>query len=463
MTETFLHGVEVVEIDAGPRPIRTVRSAVIGVVGTAPIGIPNKTVLIAGSRREAVMQFGAPATGFSLPAALDAILDQSGAVIVAINVADRARHKVTRTEIESVPANNRIELGERNVFDVTVVSVGGAPVTFVAETDYVLDAAAGVMTRLPGGTIPAGGSVSVTWSTIDPALVTDSDVIGGVDAVTGAYTGLSALLGAEEKLGVSPRIIIAPNFSHRQAVATEMAAIANRLRAVAVVDGPNSTDADVQAYRQNFGDARVYLVDPWVKVLDPASGHELVEPASARVAGVIARIDAERGFWWSPSNQEIRGIVGTSRPIDFQLGDTSSRANLLNENEVATIIRQEGFRLWGNRTTASDPKFAFLSVRRTADIINDSLLRAHLWAVDRNITRTYVEDVTESVNAFLRHLTAIGAILGGRCFADPELNTPDQIAQGRVYFDFEFTPAFPAERVTFRSHLVNDFIAEIFA
>ncbi|WP_299752780.1 hypothetical protein [uncultured Tateyamaria sp.] len=32
----FLHGVEIIEIDAGPRPIQTVRSSVIGIVGTAP-------------------------------------------------------------------------------------------------------------------------------------------------------------------------------------------------------------------------------------------------------------------------------------------------------------------------------------------------------------------------------------------------------------------------------------------
>lgn len=36
MAEKFLHGVEVLEIDAGPRPVRTVRSGVIGIVGTAP-------------------------------------------------------------------------------------------------------------------------------------------------------------------------------------------------------------------------------------------------------------------------------------------------------------------------------------------------------------------------------------------------------------------------------------------
>lgn len=32
----FLHGVEVLEIDAGPRPIRTISTGIIGVVGTAP-------------------------------------------------------------------------------------------------------------------------------------------------------------------------------------------------------------------------------------------------------------------------------------------------------------------------------------------------------------------------------------------------------------------------------------------
>ncbi|EJS1626716.1 phage tail protein, partial [Vibrio cholerae] len=33
----FLHGAEVIEIDDGSRPIQTVKSAVIGLVGTAPL------------------------------------------------------------------------------------------------------------------------------------------------------------------------------------------------------------------------------------------------------------------------------------------------------------------------------------------------------------------------------------------------------------------------------------------
>ncbi len=34
----FLHGVEVLELDSGPRPIRIYPTAVIGIVGTAPNG-----------------------------------------------------------------------------------------------------------------------------------------------------------------------------------------------------------------------------------------------------------------------------------------------------------------------------------------------------------------------------------------------------------------------------------------
>jgi hypothetical protein len=51
--------------------------------------------------------------------------------------------------------------------------------------------------------------------------------------------------------------------------------------------------------------------------------------------------------------------------------------------------------------------------------------------------------------------------LGGVCFPSPGLNTPANIADGKVFFDVEFTPPFPAEHITFRSKLVNDYIEEI--
>ena len=395
MSETFLHGVEVLEIDAGARPIQTVRSAVIGIVGTAPradaTAFPlNTPVMVTGSRREAAkLLANNGADDGSLPSAIESIFDQAGAVIVVV----------------------RVEKGA--------------------------DEAATV-----------------------------ANVIGGVNATTGNYEGVQAFLGAESQLGVTPRILIAPGFTHQRdsenanAVVAEMIGVADRLRAVVVADGPNTTDAAATAASNDFGSSRVYLVDPWVKKVN-AEGETVVVPPSSAVAGLIAKSDNERGFWWSPSNQTINGITGTARPVEFALGDVAARANILNEQGVATIIRQDGFRLWGNRTLTADPKWAFLSVRRTADIIQDNLLRAHLWAVDRNITKTYISDVVDSVNAYLRYLVSIEAILGGKCYADPDLNTPENIASGKVYFDFDFTPPYPAERITFRSHLVNDYLTEI--
>ncbi len=185
-------------------------------------------------------------------------------------------------------------------------------------------------------------------------------------------------------------------------------------------------------------------------------------PPPATWRTTTARIDAEAGWWASPSNRELRGIAGTSGFVSFGLGDPDAEANILNASEVATLVRAIGWRLWGNRTCSADPKWQFLSVVRTADRINEAILRAHLWVVDRNITRNHVSDVVESVNAYLRSLVSDGAIPGGRCWADPDLNKPASLQGGKLYLDFEFTPAYPAERITFRSALVNTYAQAIF-
>ena len=94
-------------------------------------------------------------------------------------------------------------------------------------------------------------------------------------------------------------------------------------------------------------------------------------------------------------------------------------------------------------------------------MINDSLLRAHMWAVDRNITKTYIEDVTNSVQSYLDSLKAQGAIIGGSIWAEDELNTPENIAAGKIYFSFDFTPPTPAEHIVFRSILTNNYLEEL--
>lgn len=499
MSEQFLHGVEIVEIDDGARPISTVKSSVIGLIGTAPNSAPAATAALSTGvvASNNAITWTAVTPGIAAndvtihlkdPKANSQALSVavSGSAIV-VNLATDGSGVITSTAaqvlaaiIASAPASLLVtaaNTGASTGAGVVGASVktqalsGGADEAFPLNTPVLI---AGSRTQAAGldtvgtkeGTLPdaidaifdqAGAMIVVVRVAegVD-AAATKSNIIGS------GTTGVNAFLAAESVVKVKPRILIAPGFSHEQAVVAELLGIADQLKAVIIADGPNSTDANAISYRENFGSKRVYVVDPQVKVWDTVSNSEINQPVSARVAGIIAKSDNERGFWWSPSNREIYGIIGTSRAIDFALGDVNSIANYLNENEVATIIQKDGYRLWGNRTCSGDQKWAFLSVVRTADMIHESLMAAHMWAVDRNITKTYMDDVVEGVNDYLRHLVAVGAILGGKCWADEELNTPDQISQGKVYFDFEFTPPYPAEHITFRSHLVNDYIEELF-
>lgn len=402
MPDSFLHGVEVITIDDGVRTISVPSTSVIGVVGTAP-----------------------------------------------------------RADVAAFPLNTPVVVNSRTVAAKLLLNAGADDGTLPDALDSIFDQAAAVVVvvRVEKG--------------VDDAATT-VNVVGGVDSVTGQHEGVHALLAAESITGSKPRILIAPGFTHQQAddlvnvgeklanpVVTELIGIADRLRAVVIADGLGTTNTAAIAGAEAYGSKRLYVVEPGVLKVN-AAGLTVASPASPCVAGVIARVDAETGFWASPSNQIINGIIGTSRAIDFNLGDATNSANLLNEKHITTIVRQNGYRVWGNHTLSADAKWKFLPIVRTADIIADALQMAHLWAVDRGITKTYVEDVREGVNAFLRQLKAEGAILGGECWLDPDLNNAASVQAGHVYWDFDFSGVYPAERLTFRSHLVDDYIKEIF-
>jgi phage tail sheath protein FI len=472
MTTTFLHGVEVLQIDTGARPIQTVRSSVIGLIGTAPDAdaakFPLNTPVLVATRSE-MAGLGAAGT---LATALDQIYDQAGAVVVVVRVTQGADERATITNVVGGINGSTGAYEGVQAFLAAENAVGFAPRILIAPGFSHQRTANGILT-IPVTTQGSGYTAA-------PAVTIAAPPAGGAQATAVAVLGTGANAGKVvsitienpgEGYATNPTVTIgAPPSGGVQAVAgtptrgtvrsrvlAELLGIAQRLRAVIVADGPNTTDAAAIQVAGDFGSDRIYVVDPWVLRDGTAT------PSSPAVAGLINKVDNERGFWWSPSNNEIAGIEGTARAIDFALGDSTSRANLLNEQKIATIIREQGFRLWGNRTLATDPLYAFLSVRRTADMINESILRGHLWAVDRCITATYLEEVQESVREYLRSLKARGAILGGDVWVDPDLNTPTSIANGQVFFDFDFTPPYPAERVTFRSHLVNSYVVDLFA
>lgn len=308
------------------------------------------------------------------------------------------------------------------------------------------------------GAVVVGVGVAAT----DDHAALTSEVIGSTSAA-GQRTGMQALLDGKSLFNAQPRLLVCPGHSATQAVATSMDSLAAKLKAVAIVDGPSTTDEAALAYFKNFGSKRIYGVDPGVRAWDTFANAEVGMPASPFVAGLFAQTDKNIGFWASPSNKELVGITGTGRPIEFLDNDDTCRANLLNGANIATIIRDGGYRLWGNRTCSADPKWKFVTRVRTLDMVMDAILYGHRWAVDRGITKTYVKDVTHGLEDFMRNLRLAGAVINFEVYADPELNTASALEDGRVYWRIRFTDVPPAENPTFLVEVTNQWITEVLA
>jgi len=294
---------------------------------------------------------------------------------------------------------------------------------------------------------------------VDAAALT-SAIIGGVKA-NGDRSGLQALLDGKSRFNAQPRLLIAPKHSATQAVATAMDALAEKLGAIGIIDGPGTTDEAAMEYALEFGSKRLYMVDPGVQYWDTVASATVDAPASAWAAGMFAWTDANYGFWVSPSNKEMVGVTGTTRPVEFLDNDPTCRANLLNNANITTIIRDGGHRLWGNRTLSSDAKWAFVTRVRTLDMVMAAIQAGHKWAVDLGITKTYVKDVTEGLNAFMRDLKAQGAIINFEVYPDLEMTTATQLEQGKIYWRIRFTDVPVAENPTFLFEVTNQWITEV--
>lgn len=404
MAANFLHGVETIVIEKGPRPITGVKTAVIGLVGTAPIQTvdeANRTIntpVVVRNPVDAAKYFGEVTTGYTIPAALDAIFDQgNGPIVIVVNV-----------------------------FDPAVHVTGGSP---------------------------------------DPSLVENSDIIGAVD-VDGNRSGLKSLVGTYNLFGYVAKMIIAPGYCTQEAVSTEMIAVAEQLRAIALIDAPiGTTVAEAIAGRGASGtinfetsSKRAVLCFPHVKRYDTATDTEVLEPLSQRLAGVIAARDIEKGYWWSPSNTEVKGIVGMELPITALINDSTTEANALNEAGIVTLFNSfgTGIRTWGNRSAAFPTNTSpvnFINVQRTADILHESIEYAMLQFIDMPINQALIDSIRESVNGFIRTLIMRGALIDGKCVFDVAKNPVTEIAAGHLTFDLEFMPPTPCERITFESYI----------
>lgn len=286
---------------------------------------------------------------------------------------------------------------------------------------------------------------------------TTANIIGGVTD-DGKRTGMKALLAAQAKCGVKPRILGVPGHD-TQAVATELLSVAQSLRGFAYLSAYGcQTVEEAIAYRANFSQREGMLIWPDFISFDTVTNADATAYATARALGLRAKIDQQTGWHKTLSNVGVNGVTGISADVFWDLQDPATDAGLLNQNDVTTLIRQDGFRFWGSRCLSDDPLFAFENYTRTAQVLMDTMAEAQMWAVDGALNPSLARDIIESIRAKLRSLVSQGYLIGADCWLDESVNDKDTLKAGKLTIDYDYTPVPPLENLMLRQRITDQYL-----
>jgi len=378
----YHHGVRVIEINEGTRPIRTVSTAVVGLIATAddadPAAFPLNTPVLLTNVTGAIGKAGKKGT---LSRVLDAISKQTNPFTIVVRV------PTAETEAEQT-----------------------------------------------------------------------TNVIGTVTE-SGQYTGIKALLSAQAKFGIKPRILGAPGLD-TQAVTTELVATAQKLRAFVYASAWNcQTKEAATAYRQQFGQREVMIIWPDFVSWDSTANANASLPAVAYALGLRAKIDEDIGWHKSLSNMVVNGPLGISRDVFWDLQSANTDAGYLNAAGVTTLINKSGYRFWGSRTAEEAEFFFFENYTRTAQVLADTIAEAHFVYVDKPVHPSLVRDLIESINAKFRELKTEGYIIDANAWFDPASNSKESLKMGSLTIDYDYTPVPPLEDLILHQRITDSYLA----
>ena len=253
------------------------------------------------------------------------------------------------------------------------------------------------------------------------------------DEITECKSAVTAFAKAKSRFGYSPNLIIAPGFSHEDAIKGEIEKMATRLKATGIVDLKADDAAAAIVKMGDFGTNRLVAAYPNVKVWDDETNAYVYEGQSARIAGMIAHTDgaSEFGYSDSYSNRVMIGVSGTEVDVDFELGETCT-ADELRSAKISTVIRESGFRAWGGETSDQDTIWQDLARVRIFDRISQACQKGVLFAIDRKASELY--HAKRSVSELLRQLVGAKVLLGYELSWSAK-NTDATITAGKFYLD----------------------------
>lgn len=469
------HGVYISEVPTSILPPVRTSAGLPVVFGIAPVHLTegpaanvNKPVLCF-SYAEAVEAFGYIGAengqfAYSLSEFMSSQLALfAAAPVVLVNVLDPAVHKVSITGEAATLVDGAVSPANGGALKASVVvkSQDGLT-TYLLDTDYALTYNTSgdlIITRISTGSIPTDTTaLTLDYDHIDPSLVVANDIIGGIDAGTGAATGLELLNEVFPRFRLIPGQVLAPGYSTDPAVAAVMLAKAGNInqhfRATALVDIPTGTvdkysDAPAWKNDNNIVDPRQIVC--WPKVSLGGTQYHL----STQLAGLICRTDADNADipYTSPSNKNLQA---NSAVLDdgSEVWLAPDSAAFLNGQGIVTALNFiGGWKAWGNRTGAypsnTDPKDTFIPIRRMFDWVGNTLTLTFWQRLDFPLNPRQIQTITDSANIWLNGLTAQGYLLGGRVEFREDENPTTDLMDGIARFHVYLTPPSPNREIDF--------------
>ncbi|HHC6666640.1 TPA: Ig-like domain-containing protein [Vibrio parahaemolyticus] len=351
------------------------------------------------------------------------------------------------------------------------------------ETVAIVDNGTGEITPLAEGvatiTLELIGNATYQSST----LTYEVTVTAVSDALLAAFIdALPLLRKAGNKYGFSSKIHLAPGILHKTGAASLAVAAVKSIRGVWVGDMPEdvSTKEEAFAFKQQFGSDRYMPCWPRPLVIQD-DGSTQVDWFAPSLAGLMAQVDrngtgdtivSETGYWCSPSNYPLVDIVGPSIDIEYIPSDVACDVNYLNANGIYTMINRSGWKGFGNYSSAypdSTDLTSFLCVRRTADIIEESIETTTLQFIDKpmftgphGLQAMVCGRVRDTVNDYLRSKEGTSLVYSN-VYLEVNDNPLVNLQQGKIKYRYQFTPPIPMQTVEYAAEIYVEGLESAFS
>ncbi|MDG4947400.1 phage tail sheath subtilisin-like domain-containing protein [Actinobacillus equuli subsp. haemolyticus] len=455
----FHHGSETKRENGGSVAVSTVDSAIIGIVGTAPMGAVNELTVCVTSKDFA--KFGTiTGAGFTLPDAFDIIERYAAGKCYVVNVLDPAKHRTTITdEVLELDSNTLTAKTTRQGLLTVSITAGGRSLN--EGDDYTVVLQTGDIKFKTNQT-----ALKATYTYADPTKVTENDIKGGVDSLTGKRKGFELLRDGFNLYGADAKILICPEFDKTASCAAALETLANQLHAKAYVQLPKGTSlAKAIQGRGPAGTINASASNENVRHFFPyvIGSSNSLESLATHAAALRCKVDVDFGYWFSTSNRTLSGVIGMELPLTARVDDLQSETNQVNAVGISTVFNSfgTGFRLWGNRSSnfPTDTHISNFEVAsRTGDIIDESIRQAELRFIDLPIDDALIDSFLETIDTFLRSQKSL---VGYAVSLDYDYDLVDAFSQGQIPLVYEYTPKLPGERITNRSVMTRKFLANL--